>query len=243
LAEAFHDILGYKPPQMYKVPIAATASDQTFAMESLCRLNNSLAKFIDKANPDLTRPERVYYQTISILGNLVLLCAEGRPADLDEHCIQLSKALEIALDSLRSQIPPSTGHETEDQVTLLSSMHVLAVYRETANAIRLGLEWILAFTDQDKEWNRGKGKILGKQATEQLKLSINLAQKALKNGKEKVAGLKNTMSSQGGFHSRFTKWLFEDAPGVKSAVADAAVVDLVAYLGENIDAWQQIKWE
>jgi hypothetical protein len=228
---------------MYKVPIAATASDQTFALESLCRLSNSLAKYIDRADSDLTRPERVYYHTISVLGNLVLLCAEGRPTDLDEHCIQLSKALEIALDSLRSQIPPSTGHDTEDPVTLLSSMHVFAVYRETANAIRLGSEWILTYTDQDKEWNRGKGKILGKQASEQLKLSINMAQKALKDGKEQVAGLKNTMSSQGGFQSRFAKWLFEDVPGVKSAVADAAVVDLAAYLGENVNAWQQIKWE
>jgi len=243
LAEAFHDILGYKPPMPYKVAMVSSASDQTFVIESLSRIGNSFNKFLSGSSSDLTPAEAVYYDVIGLLSTLVPLCAGSSRSPAFEAAFgQLMDTVTAGLEALRAQIPYDGGSGVEEVVNLLSSMHTVGVYRDTTSGIALAAKWILDFNERARERDRSGQSNLPKEVAARVKGLQAAAETALGEGRGWVTGLKAHIKGHE-FQGRFKSWVFEDAEALRDVAYEDIVPGLVANMRENVEGWQQVKWE
>lgn len=228
---------------MYKLSIDSIPSDETFLLESLCRIANSIARFLPGPNTDLTSPEQIYFQTVSLLSSLVSLCAGGaRSPSLEEAAIQMLDAAKAALETLHAQIQYTGDGSVEDILSLLGSMHTVGTYRDTASALTLAANFLLSFHDRAKERDRSGQSNLPKEIVAKLKILQSDAATASRRGKDWTSGAKTYV--KGDFIPKFRTWVFEGcSDDFREIVEDAFVVELVAELKENIEGWQRVKWE
>ncbi|UKZ80056.1 hypothetical protein TrVFT333_007821 [Trichoderma virens FT-333] len=66
LAEAFHELLAYKPPASYKASAGSLEYDHIYVIETLARLSNSFPKFLAGPDDEMTRPELLYFEATSL---------------------------------------------------------------------------------------------------------------------------------------------------------------------------------
>lgn len=242
LAEGFQDVMGYKPPTPYKVSHTSLPSDRTFVLESLSQISNSTSRFLATPGSDLTAPEGVYFDLINLLSTLIPLAAESSKSPaFDEASNEIIEASKAALETLRLQLPNQDEDSLESTIYVLGSMHGLAVYRDAAVAVSTAAQWILHFNDQEKERDRSGQSNLPKDAIARVKTLQSAASAALKDGKDRVAALKPRV--QGSFQSQFKTWVWEGAEEIRSVVEDDIVADVAAYIRENVQGWQLVKWE
>lgn len=236
--------MGYKPPSPYKVPIASSPSDQAFVVESLSRIGNSFNKFLSGPAGDLTPAEAVYYDVMGLLSTLVTLCATSSRTPAFEAAFgPLMDAVAAGLECLRAQIPYEAGGAgPEEIVSLLSSMHAVGVYRDTASGISLAAQWVLGFNERAKERDRSGQSNLPKEVVTRIKGLQAAAEDALKEGRGWMAGAKTHMKG-GDFQGRFKKWVFEGAEALRDVAYEDIVPGLVANMRDNVEGWQQVKWE
>ena len=235
-------MLGYKPPTLYKVPLASSGPDQSFVLESLSRIGNSFNKFLSGPASDFTPAEAVYYDVIGLLSTLVPLCAgSSRTPAFEEAFGGLADAVAAGLEGLRSQIPYEGGSEPEDIVSLLSSMHAVGVYRDMASGISLAAQWIVNFNERAKERDRSGKSNLPKEVVARIKGLQAAADAALKEGRGWMTGAKTHM--KGDFQGRFKRWVFEGAEALRDVAYEDIVPGLVGNMRENVEGWQQVKWE
>lgn len=252
LAEAFHDVLGYKPPSVYKVPATSSPADRTFVLESLGHISNSFSKFIPGTSIDFTASEHVYFELISVLSTVILLCADSGhdPGDTEAVC-QLVDAAGAAMDTLRTHVPYSNaGGGVEETMALLSNLHAVALYREAAEATAIASQWILDFNNHKKERDRSGQSNLPKEIVIKIK-DLHTSSAAFRSqGKSWIGSLETSVNAPN-FESMFRSWLYStDEEGeevavqrIRQFVEDDFVVDHVARIRENVDGWKKVKWE
>ncbi|KAM5347591.1 hypothetical protein ACJ41O_007415 [Fusarium nematophilum] len=240
LAEAFHEVLSYKPPPIYKASAAAAGPEQIFILETLSQLSNSFTKFLHGPRKDLTSQEATYFEVISLLTTLVpFTTGISRSAPIPEEFAQIVDTLKIALDTLKLDISPFT--DISGQITSLSTLHSLAILCDTASAIKNAAQWIISFNDREKERDRSGKSNLPKDVVAQIKELVASSEAALKDGKECVNKLKGHVIGRD-FEPAARKWIFEDGEGILAVVGEGATGRLVRSWEVNVKGWMEVKW-
>ncbi|KAF7561402.1 hypothetical protein G7046_g2731 [Stylonectria norvegica] len=242
LSEAFHQTLAYKPPAPYKASAVASIADRAFVHETLSQLSNSFTKFLREPATDLTPQESIYFEVISLLSTLIPFSLTiGRSVPLLEVFSQIVHSLKVAINDLRVGVSQEGNPETEGQITMLSSMHAVAIFRDTASAVKQSSQWILAFHEPEKERDRSGKSNLPKDVVLQIKDLQAAADAALKDGKDWVAKLARQFSGRD-FESKARRWVFDGANDLQDVVGDAPMAKLMKSWEENVKAWLQVKW-
>lgn len=242
LSEAFHDVLGYKQPQMYKVPLRSSESDHAFAAEALTRIGHSFTRFLSGPDKDLTPAEALYYDVIGLLSALAPLCTErGRAPGFEGTFCELADSVLSGLGSLKQLVPHAGSGQVEETVCLLGSLHSVGVYRDAANGVLLASQWITGINERAKERDRSGQSNLPKDIMSKVKALQTAAEAAMKEGRGWVTGLKKQVS--GDFQARFRSWLFEGAEVMQDVAYEEVVPGLAANIKDNVEGWQQVRWE
>ncbi|KAF5711849.1 hypothetical protein FMUND_8795 [Fusarium mundagurra] len=240
LSEAFHELLGYKPPPIYKASATAAIPDQIFVLESLSQLSNSFMKFSDGPRGDLTSQEATYFEVISLLSTLIPFATGiNRAKPIPEEFFQIVDTLKIAIDTLKLELLPLTN--ASEQVTTLSTLHSLAMLRDTSVAIKNSAQWVIAFNDREKERDRSGKSNLPKEVMAQIKELVSVSAATLKEGKAAVAKMKEQVYGRD-FEPAVRAWIFEGADNILGIVGEAATKKLVKSWESNVKGWNQVVW-
>ncbi|KAH7238049.1 N-acetyltransferase B complex non catalytic subunit-domain-containing protein [Fusarium tricinctum] len=240
LSEAFHELLSYKPPAIYKASAAAAVPDQIFVLESLRQLSNSFTKFSNGPMADLTSQEATYFEVIGLLSTLIpFTTGINRANPIPEEFAQIVDTLKIALDTLKLDIISLEG--PSEQVKTLSTFHSLAILRDTAAAVKNAAQWIIAFNDREKERDRSGKSNLPKDVMAQIKDVAAASEVALKEGKEAVTKLREQVYGRD-FEPAVRKWIFEGAEDTLEIIGEGTTKSLVKSWETNIKGWTQVKW-
>lgn len=227
---------------MYKPSAAALAPEQAFVLETLSQLSNSFTKFLTGKEVDLTRQEAVYFEVISLLSTLIPLAVTiDRSAPLSDVFSQIVEAVKAALANLRLGIVQDGDSGVQGHVTMLSSMHAVGIFRDTASAAKQAAQWVLAFNEREKERDRSGKSNLPKELVSQIKDLQSVAEASLKEGKGWITKLKEQVSGRD-FESRVRKWIFEDGQEILDVVGQDEVRKLVKNWEANVKGWTQVKW-
>lgn len=163
----------------------------------------------------------------------------NRAMPVPEIFNQIIDAVKVALDTLTSDI--NIGSDIADQIIGLSSMHSLAILRDTAAAVKTATQWITSFNDREKERDRSGKSTLPKEVMAQIKDLNAAAEAALKLGKENVTRLKEHVIGRE-FEPRTRTWIFEDGEDILDVVGRGSLKKLVGSWEANIKGWTQVKW-
>ncbi|KAF5625101.1 hypothetical protein F52700_9476 [Fusarium sp. NRRL 52700] len=240
LSEAFHELLGYKPPSIYKASAAAAIPDQIFVLESLSQLGNSFMKFSNGPRGDLTSQESTYFEVISLLSTLIPFATGiSRAKPIPEEFFQIVDTLKIAIDTLKLELLPLA--DSSEQVTTLSTFHSLAILRDTSVAIKNSAQWVIAFNDREKERDRSGKSNLPKEVMAQIKELVTVSETSLKEGKATVTKMKEQVYGRN-FEPSVKAWIFEGADSILGIVGEAATKKLIKSWESNVKGWTQVMW-
>ncbi|KAF5589387.1 hypothetical protein FPCIR_6833 [Fusarium pseudocircinatum] len=240
LSEAFHELLGYKPPPIYKASATAAIPDQIFVLESLSQLSNSFIKFSNGPRGDFTPQEATYFEVISLLSTLIPFATGiNRAKPIPEEFFQIMDTLKIAIDTLKLELLPLAN--ASEQVTTLSTLHSLAILRDTSAAIKASAQWVIAFNDREKERDRSGKSNLPKEVMAQIRELVTVSDATLKEGKATVAKMKEQVYGRD-FEPAVRAWIFEDAGNILGIVGEAATKKLVQSWESNVKGWTQVVW-
>ncbi|RKL19784.1 hypothetical protein BFJ68_g3265 [Fusarium oxysporum] len=221
---------------------SATAAipDQVFVLESLSQLSNSFMKFSNGPRGDLTPQEAIYFEVISLLSTLIPFATGiNRAKPIPEEFFQIVDTLKIAIDTLKLELLPLTN--ASEQVTTLSTLHSLAILRDTSVAIKNSAQWVIAFNDREKERDRSGKSNLPKEVMAQIKELVTVSETTLKEGKATVAKMKEQVFGRD-FEPAVRAWIFEDADNILGVVGEAATKKLVKSWESNVKGWTQVVW-
>lgn len=233
-------MLSYKPPAVYKALAAAAIPDQTFVLETLSQLSNSFTKFLQGPSEDVTPQEATYFEVISLLSTLIpFVTSISRAKPIPEEFAQITDTLGIALDTLRLDM--TAPSDVANQVTALSTLHSLAILRDTAGAIKNSANWIISFNDREKERDRSGKSNLPKEVMAQIKGLVTTSTATLNEGKECVGKLKDQVIGRD-FEPSVRKWIFEDSNDVLEVVGESATGKLVKSWETNVKGWMHVLW-
>ncbi|KAF7553333.1 hypothetical protein G7Z17_g3684 [Cylindrodendrum hubeiense] len=242
LSEAFHEVLTYKPPSVYKASAAAAIPEQTFVLEMLNQLSNSFTKFLNGPKSDLTHPEAIYFETISLLTTLIpFTISMGRPATIPDVFGHIVDGVKAAIETLGAEIAPEENSGVAGQIASLSSMHGVAIFRDTADATKQAVQWILTINERQKERDRSGNSNLPKDVVAQLKALLTTAEAALKDGKGLIGKLKEQVSGRN-FEPAARTLVFDDAEDIQAVVGNKALTRLAESWEANIKGWTEVKW-
>ncbi|KAL7932854.1 N-acetyltransferase B complex non catalytic subunit domain-containing protein [Trichoderma chlorosporum] len=242
LAEAFHELLGYKSPASYKASAGSLEYDHIYVIETLARLSNSLSKFLAGPDDEMTRPELLYFEAISLICTLMSLCIEfDRSSESSEALSQIMNALKLILENQRRQIPHGGESSLDRTITMLSSMHDITMLRDTTAAIKMGTQWILNHNEREKARDRSGKSGLPKDLASQIKDLQTAAEASIKEGQGWISGLKSEVMSRD-FEPKLKRWLLEDDHEIKGILSMDSLSGLIDSWQSNVKGWQQVKW-
>ncbi|KAJ3496819.1 hypothetical protein NLG97_g2373 [Lecanicillium saksenae] len=245
LAEAFQQTLAYTPPTFYKVPVAGSVTDQNYVVEMLGQITNSFSKFLPGAASVFTQSELQYFEAISLLSSLVVLCTD-RAAGLSELLGQFTSAITAALESQRDYLDSlAEGSEIGNTTSLLQSLHRIVLLRDTAVAVRSASQWIFGFNEKQKERDRSGQSNLPKEVIIQTKALGVTADEILKQCKTWVMRLTQDTKSGGVIEREIKKFIYggEEGKLLQGFVTDSTVFDLVGSWRKSLAAWQGVQWQ
>jgi N-terminal acetyltransferase B complex non-catalytic subunit len=242
LAEAFHELLTYKSPASYKASAGSSEYDHIFISETLARLSNSFPRFLAGPDNEMTQPELCYFETVSLLCTLMSLCIDfDRSSDIAEALQQITDALSLSLENQRSQISHSEKSSIERTLTMLGSMHNIAMLRDATAAIKLAAQWILNHNEKEKARDRSGRSSLPKELASKIKDLQTAAEKSIKEGQAWIAELKTETLSRD-FESHLKKWVLEGEDAIKSILTTDSLPGLIDSWQLNVKGWLQVKW-
>ena len=186
LSEAFHEVLSYKAPAVYKVP---ATTDPTFVLEKISQIGNSLSIYIQSSESCVTEEEAIYFNLLSLLSGLIALSASLDRAIAEEILPDLVHSAETALESLSSLLRSSKDTKVAEGPLKLSNLHGLTLARDSAQATRLACQWILSHNEREKERDRSGQSGLPKELATQIKRLQTVSDGVLKTGKAWVMDL------------------------------------------------------
>ncbi|KJZ80075.1 hypothetical protein HIM_00789 [Hirsutella minnesotensis 3608] len=245
LAEAFHDVLNYKPPSVYKAAAATGPSDQTFVLEMMARIGHSFSKFLRQAGRKCTAAEMLYFESVSLLCTLITICTTSKRAsplpDVLEHIVD---SLRAALETLSLALTPSGDDETEQAAALLASLHDVAMLRETAAAVSMTMGWILDYNERAKERDRSGNSNLPKDMVALIKGLRAAAAAELARGRDAIRDLKGHAGVMGRDGvARLRRWALGGDDALAAIVEDGTVFEVVESWRLGVEGWQGVKWE
>ncbi|KAJ6784368.1 hypothetical protein PWT90_06692 [Aphanocladium album] len=245
LAEAFQQTLAYTPPTFYKVPMAGSVTDQNYVIEMLAQISNSFSRFIPGAASEFTQSELQYFEVISLLSSLVMLCTD-RAAGLGELLGQFASAITAALENQRDYLASlAEGSEIGNTTSLLQSLHRIVLLRDTAVAVKNASQWIFNFNEKQKERDRSGQSNLPKEVIAQTKALGATADETLKHCKTWVMRLTQDTKSGGVIERDVKKFVYggEEGKLLQGFVTDSNVFDLVGSWRKSLAAWQGVQWQ
>ncbi|KAG5979309.1 hypothetical protein E4U55_005313 [Claviceps digitariae] len=248
LSEAFHDVLLYRPPTVYKAAAAVQGIDHIFIMEIMSQLSNSLSKFIVNAPAHCTSSETLYFETVHLLATLISLCASNdRSAPLPSATMlgDITSAIQASMASQLDALP-SPADSIQSLVSTFSSFHRVAMLRDTAVATQVTTVWILALNERDKERDRSGGSKLPKEVVLLVKDLQSCAEAALKQGRAVISSLQTEMADQAELSRRLREWAFGGDGGggeLDGLVEDGTVKEVVESWRLNVRGWEQVQWK
>ncbi|KAL5606445.1 hypothetical protein BROUX41_002861 [Berkeleyomyces rouxiae] len=252
LGEKFFSILNFKPPSLYKPSAAAVGLDEFYVAEELARLANSFDHQLSpSAFEKLTVSEHTYYQILALLSVFVLaLCPPAAQAGAAKKTAvdAIVGALEdmILVVEERLASAPETAIKT---LKFFSSLHDLWYIRDTANAIRVALNYITLFNGRQKP-----PKPPSKDVTANMKALAAASSSALAKSKAWITEAKKTVAEPS-FERKLMALAFgstgDDEDGLSQAVRVAADLEgsssatwakaIVSSWKTNIIGWEQMK--
>lgn len=242
LAEAFHELLTYKSPASYKASAGSSEYDHIFITETLARLSNSFPRFLAGPDDEMTQPELCYFETISLLCTLMSLCIDfDRSSDITDALHQITDALSSSLENQRGQILHSEKPSIERTLTMLGSMHNIAMLRDSTAAIKLAAQWILSHNEKEKARDRSGKSSLPKELASKIKDLQTAAERSIKEGQVWIAELKTETMSRD-FEPKLKKWVLEDEGAIKSILTMDSLSGLIDSWQSNVKGWLQVKW-
>lgn len=250
LAEAFHDVLLYRPPTVYKAGAAVPVMDHTFVTETMSQLSNSMSKFLAEAPAHCTPSETVYFETVHLLATLVPLCA-GASHDRSvpvPSATMLAELIGAIQASLASQLDalPNPADSIQGLISTFSSFHRITMLRDTAMATKVTLAWILACNERERERDRSGGSPLPKDVVLEMKSLQSRATEALKQGRALISSLETQVANEAELGRRLREWAFggdDGDDGLGGLVEDGTIKGVVESWGLNVQGWKQVKWE
>lgn len=242
LAEAFHELLTYKSPASYKASAGSSEYDHVFITETLARLSNSFPRFLAGPDNEMTQPELLYFETISLLCTLMSLCIDfDRSSDIAVALHQMTDALSLSLENQRSQILHSENPSIERTLTMLGSMHNIAMLRDSTAATKLAAQWILNHNEKEKARDRSGKSSFPKELASKIKDLQTVAEKSIKEGQAWISELKTEAMSRD-FEPKLKQWVLEDEDAIKSILTMDSLPGLIDSWQLNVKGWQQVKW-
>jgi hypothetical protein len=237
-AEAFHEVLSYRAPPVYK---SATGTDPVFVLENMSRIGNSLSTFL-AANDgsSVTSEEAIYFNLLSVLSGLILLSTSlDRPA-AEETLPALIESAETALGSLQGVLSSSGGTGVEEATVNLSKLHGLTILRDSAVATRLTCQWVLAHNEKEKERDRSGQSGVPKDVVAQVKHLQTTSEATSKFGKTWLSTLQ---SHVGGVD--FRKQVQTQLSGDHLSGIDTSrtLDNVIASWKATLKGWQDVRWE
>lgn len=197
-------------------------------------------KFLNGPRGNLTPQEATYFEVISLLSTLIPFATGiNRAKPIPEEFFQIVDTLKIAIDTLKLELLPLAN--ASEQVTTLSTLHSLAILRDTSAAIKNSAQWVIGFNDREKERDRSGKSNLPKEVMAQIKELVTASETALKEGKATVAKMKEQVYGRD-FEPTVRAWIFEDADDILGIVGGAGTTKLVKSWEFNVKGWTQVVW-
>ncbi|EQK99899.1 N-acetyltransferase B complex, non-catalytic subunit [Ophiocordyceps sinensis CO18] len=247
LAEAFHDVLDYKPPSMYKASAASTSeTDQVYVLEMMARLGHSLSRFLGAGGPKCTPEEMVYYDAVSLLCTLIpLATGMARTRTLPDVFGCVVESLRTALESLGVGVARKENGGIEQATLTLKSLHGIAMLRETAWAVKLASRWILDYNEGAGERDRSGSSKLPKEVVAQVKALRSAAEAALEGGGRLVKGLACDAALTGrDAVAQLRRWVMKgDEEALGDVVSEGAAAELAESWTRGVAGWKLVAWE
>jgi hypothetical protein len=180
-----------------------------------------------------TATELAHYQVIGLLSGLVplgasLIASSTHTADFTA----LAGAADLALVNMRKMIPYREDGFLSD-VTILASLHGISMFRESAASVRLAAKWLLDLNSREQQRS---GKTIAAAALQLLNGLYTGAKAALTEARGLIQ-LNHLQHAD--FEDNFKDWLLRND---ETAVAIAAVADLVSSWRANAEGWQEVQW-
>ncbi|KAK0610996.1 N-acetyltransferase B complex non catalytic subunit-domain-containing protein [Immersiella caudata] len=252
LTEQFFDLLAYKPPKDYKParPHDAAIRDRNYALESLTRLNHSLANLIHIPSLPtlLTGPEMTHYNVVFLLTSALLASlstARGDPTP--KTLAPVTSSIRTALSSLRTSCYHSCPPRMPPTLFALTDMHTVAHLRETALAVKHSAGFILAFHERELARDRSGKSALHRDVVSEMKALEAVGSKTLAETKSHLQKLKELLG-EGGWLDRILEWTFgreEEEVEREGEGYKAAVLDIVGgrdaaeeWAGKMLESWR-----
>lgn len=239
LAEAFIDVLAYKPVSMYKMNATSLETDRVFVIETIARLSHSMNKFSPHADETTcTSSERIFFDTITVLCALVLGTISGAATEILKELIEAAKT---ALETLRSTVTslsPSEGHHGE-VAEAMSQLHPVTMLQSSAVTARLATQFI---TEKSQS-------TLSKELVSMMQSLSSAIEASFKARKDHIKKIQTAVRAVG-FQADLTKWLQDggsdgDETDLKlgSLIDEKCVAELVASWKTNMKGWDEVKWD
>ncbi|KAG6269680.1 hypothetical protein E4U49_006266 [Claviceps purpurea] len=249
LSEAFHDILTFRPPTLYKATPTSQGIDHKFVVEMMSQLSHSMSGFLVTATEHCTTSEALYFKTTHLLATLISLCASKEASTpLPDATVlgQITNAIQVSLASQLDAVP-SSADTIQGLLSVFRSYHDIAMLRDTAMATVLTTAWILAFNEREKgRGGSGESGKLPKEVISLLKALQTCAENVLKQGKELILSLQTEAKSGEEVASRLREWVIggRDADGeLEEFVTDETVEEVVESWRLNVGGWRHVTWE
>ncbi|KAL1894275.1 hypothetical protein Cpir12675_003756 [Ceratocystis pirilliformis] len=253
LAEKFFSTLNCKPPSFYKPSPSAIVLDEVYVAEELSRLANMFGRYLSPDAADkLTPSEHTHYQVVALLTLFIL--SSCPPA------AQAGAAKKPAVDAIISALGDlvftieerlsSTSDTTEKTLKFFSSLHDLWYIRDTANAIRVALDYITAFNGRQKP-----PKPPTKDVASNMKALATSSAAAMAKAKSWLASAKGVLTEPG-FERKLVALAFAPAEDSDNELTHAVRITaglegspsatwaraIVSGWKTNIIGWEQMKW-
>lgn len=237
-AEAFHEVLSYRAPPVYK---SATGTDPVFVLEHMSRIGNSLSTFLAAGDgSSVTSEEAIYFNLLSVLSGLILLSTSlDRPA-AEETLPALVESAETALESLKDVLSSSDSTAAEEATVNLTKLHGLTILRDSALATRLACQWILAHNEKEKERDRSGQSGLPKDVVTQMKHLQTTAEATSKFGKTWLSTLQSHVGSVD-FRKQVQTQLSSDQ--LQGLDITKTLDNVIASWKTTLKGWQDVRWE
>ncbi|PHH62658.1 hypothetical protein CDD81_6804 [Ophiocordyceps australis] len=239
-AEAFHQVLGYKPPSAIKMSVAGSMPSQAYLDEHLERIRNSMQKFLPHAGPKCTNAEMLYFETVYLACGILPMCRRENKAKETLHHLKMTKqAVKSALKCMLEQISKhnkQTGAESE--VALMMALHTAALLRDTIAAVIMAYKWIQGNIYRAKEESTSSH--VAKEIVAEAKALQTLAEDVGKKAKARFSPL----DFGAGSVDQLKSWVMKDEFGQLRDKGEWQVGWQVLEKSwrDNIKGWKQMVW-
>ncbi|CEJ93740.1 hypothetical protein VHEMI09310 [[Torrubiella] hemipterigena] len=242
LSEAFHDALGYRPPTLYKAA-AGSSHEETYILETVTGLANSLARFLPDTAEKCTVAEQEHYDLLSVLCSVLTLSVSKSEAFLAVFP-QLAEAVKATLEGQSERVTLAANATPVDgAIWRLRSLHEVGMLRDSTAAVRETTTWLINYNNRMKEKDRSGQSNLPKEVLAGLNSMRETADKIAKKGSRWAPDLKQSLSVLRPDLKAFIGGGEYGKDVCELVGNDRGLERLISSWNKNISKWQGVVWE